>query len=154
MITEEQFDAIFPLACEWAEQQERLILQSGLPLTGTQRADAKQVGVADSGKVRLLSVDIIRPPVHPILRALAEATGLISAGTAGLTLRFGVFVRSDQWFNRRLIVHELVHVMQYERFGGISAFLRDYLRECLFAPGYPNGPLEKEADRIATAVCE
>jgi len=153
MINPEQFEAIFPLACEWAQQQEALILGSGVALTETQLSDATRVGITRPELVRLLSVTAIRPPAHPVLNALASATGLISAGTAGLTLRYGIFIREDQWLNRRLVVHELTHVMQYERLGGIPAFLREYLMECLFPPGYPHGPLEKEADRLSREVC-
>ena len=42
-----------------------------------------------------------------------------------------------------------VHVMQYERFGGIEAFLKEYVKEVAFDPGYPHGPLEREARRLA-----
>ena len=48
------------------------------------------------------------------------------------------------------MAHELVHTTQYERLGGIEAFLRPYLLECLSAPGYPHGPMEQEA--ITTAA--
>ena len=154
MISEAQFDAIFPLACLWAAEQESIILESGIPLTVAQLSDATSVGVEHATRVRLLKVVTIRPPDDPILKALANSTGLISAGTAGLTLRYGIFIRQDHWLNRRLIVHELVHVMQYERLHGISGFLRPYLTECLYPPGYPNGPLEKEADRVAGEVCQ
>jgi hypothetical protein len=55
-------------------------------------------------------------------------------------------------YDRRLIAHEPVHVMQYERFGGIEAFLKEYVKEVAFSPGYPNGPLEREANRVAESV--
>lgn len=45
---------------------------------------------------------------------------------------------------RRLLIHELAHVVQYERLGGFHAFLGAYLQECI-NPGYPLGPLEQEA---------
>jgi hypothetical protein len=153
MISPAQFEEIFPLACQWAEEQERTILQRGAPLSESQRADARRVGVTGFEEVRLLQVTTIRPPEHPVLKAFAEATRLISAGTAGLTLRYVIFIRSDQWSNRALVVHELAHVAQYERFGGIAEFLRPYLAECLFPPGYPNGPLEQEAHRFADEIC-
>ena len=55
------------------------------------------------------------------------------------------FIRIDQQNERRLLMHEFVHVEQHERFGGIRSFLNEYLMECL-VHGYPNGPLEREAD--------
>jgi hypothetical protein len=61
----------------------------------------------------------------------AEKTGLISPMTIGLTLRYGIFIRSEFWGERRLVVHELVHTAQYERLGGFRPFLEQYLRECI-----------------------
>jgi hypothetical protein len=79
-----------------------------------------------------------------MLRAAAQATQLISPGTGGLTLRYGIFIRDDCWGDRRLVFHELVHTLQYERLGGFEPFLRQYLHECLTI-GYPAAPMEQEA---------
>jgi hypothetical protein len=92
----------------------------------------------------LLKVKEIPVPEHPMLRAAAEETDLISAFIVGVTLRYGIFIRSDCWNDRRLIFHELVHTMQFERAGGIRPFLEPYLRECITI-GYPDAPLEREA---------
>jgi hypothetical protein len=91
-------------------------------------------------------------PIHSVLRAAAEQVGLISPQTIGLTLRYGIFIRSDCWGDRRLVVHELAHVAQYERFGGFRPFLEQYLQECI-DPGYPFGPLEQEAKRAEKEIC-
>jgi len=82
----------------------------------------------------------------------AETTGLISPLTAGLTLRYGIFIRADCWGQRRVVVHELTHTAQYERFGGIEPFLREYLQECVTV-GYPGAPMEQEAKRIEREIC-
>ena len=92
-------------------------------------------------------------PENPILRAAAETTGLLSPFTIGLTLRYGIYIREDSWGDRKLVAHELVHTHQYERLGGFSPFLTAYLQECLTPPGYPHGPLEREADRISNEIC-
>ncbi len=151
MITEEQFEQLLPLACQWAEEQERVILQRGVTLTESELVQARDVGVAHPEQVRLLRVDAIPIPSHPALATAAAVTGLLSPTTAGLTLRYGIFIRSDCWGQKRLITHELVHTSQYERLGGAEPFLRAYLRECLTI-GYPNGPLEMEARRGAGEV--
>jgi len=54
--------------------------------------------------------------------------------------------------DRRLLVHELAHVAQYERFGGFRRFLFQYLQECI-NPGYPLGDLELEAKRAEESSC-
>ena len=100
----------------------------------------------------MLRVPEIPTPNHPELAAAAEATGLISPFTIGLTLRYGIFIHADCWGQRRLIVHELAHTMQYERLGSIEAFLRQYLHECNTI-GYPEAPMEQEAKRIEQEMC-
>lgn len=140
----EQFPFILPLAVQWAEAQETLILKEGVPLSAQGLFDAKSVGVVNPEKIRLLKVSRVPMPVHPVLMQAAQATGLISLNTGGMAIRYGIFVRHDCWTNRRLIAHECVHTSQYERFGGIGQFLERYLRECVEV-GYPAAPLEQEA---------
>jgi hypothetical protein len=152
MITQEQFKMLLPLACVWAEEQERVVLRNGVPLTPEQTADAVKIGVAHPEKVRLLKVVRIPIPTHPALRAAAETTQLISPSTGGLTLRYGIFIRADCWYDRQLIFHELVHTLQYERFGGFQQFLQQYLYECINI-GYPNAPLEQEAVTTTAKWC-
>jgi hypothetical protein len=83
-------------------------------------------------------------PEHPLLRAAANDTQLISPNTGGLTLRYGIFICADCWGDRRLVFHELVHVWQYEKLGGFQPFLQQYLHECVTI-GYPAAPMEQEA---------
>ena len=153
MITPQEFEMLLPLACAWAAEQESAILESGIELAEPQLADARQVRVAHPERVRLLRVMHIPLPAHAALAAAARATNLISPSTQGLTLRYGIFVRADSWGQRALIVHELVHTSQYERFGGFDAFLRRYLLECITPPGYPYGPMEQEAITGSEIVC-
>ena len=152
LITPEQFETLLPLACTWAEEQERLILTTGVRLSPEQLVDAKHIGVLHPEQVRLGIVHEIPTPQHPALKTAAELTGLISPLTAGLTLRYGIFIRSDHWCERRLVVHELAHTAQYERLGGVEPFLRRYLQECL-SIGYPAAPLEQEAKKIEREMC-
>jgi hypothetical protein len=153
IITPQQFEMLLPLACAWATEQERAIVQSGVALSESQLADARQVGVAQPERVRLLRVAQIPAPTHPALAAAAGATNLITPLTHGLTLRYGIFIRADCWGQRDLIVHELVHTSQCERLGGFEGFLRSYLLECITPPGYPYGPMEQEAVTTAARLC-
>ena len=142
-----------PLAAQWVEEQQKRILAQGVALTPHQAFDAHLAGVKDPGKVRLLKTDFIPLPEDPILRKANEVFGLVSPVTAGITFGCGIYIREDLWGDRPLVVHELVHVGQYERYGSVSAFLRDYLDECLTI-GYPNGPLEREAIIRAREICD
>ena len=146
-------ETLLPLASAWLAQQELQIENTGVPLAPQQFKDARAIGVVHPGRVRLLRVEQVPAPAHPVLAAAAAASNLISFATAGLTARYGIFIRSDCWGKRELLVHELVHTMQYERLGGITEFLRPYLLECLTPPGYPHGPLEREAILKTRTIC-
>lgn len=152
MITQEQLKMLLPLACAWAEEQERIILRDGLPLSPAQTTDAVKIGVAHPESVRLLKVAHVPIPEHPALRAAADATQLISPRTGGLTLRYGIFIRADCWGDRRLVFHELVHTLQYERLGGFRQFLQQYLYECITI-GYPAAPMEQAAVTTTARLC-
>lgn len=144
MITQEQFKILIPLATAWAEEQEGVIFRDGVPLNELQMTDARTLGLCQPEKVRLLNVAAIPLPDDPLLKAAAQSIHLITPRTIGLTLRYGIFVRSDFWGDRSLIVHELVHTLQYERLGGFVPFLQQYLYECNTI-GYPAAPMEQEA---------
>jgi len=149
MITPEQFALLLPLACKWAEEQEQIILHDGFALSDVQLVDARSVGVINPERIRLMIVNQIPMPDQPALYAAATATQLITPLTCGLTLRYGIYIRSDCRTNRQLIIHEFVHTAQYERLGGFLPFLQQYLQECVTI-GYPAAPMEQEA--ITTAA--
>ena len=139
---------LLPFACSWIEKQQRMVLAQGLPLTPSERTDAISIGVLFPDKVRLLCIGRIALPNNRLIRMCARATGLLSTEPAGLAAGYGILVRERHWRARPLISHELVHVMQYERLGGVRPFLRAYLNECLRF-GYASAPLELEALEIA-----
>lgn len=138
------FDKLLPIAVKWVGSMELRILREGVPLTELEKADARAIGLREPDRVRLLSLSRAPVPDDPALRASAAAIRFLTPATRGLALRYGIFLRSDCWRDRRLIAHELVHTAQYERLGGIEPFLRQYLWECL-TRGYPGAPLEQEA---------
>jgi hypothetical protein len=144
---------MLPLAAQWAAEQEERILREGVPLSVGELADALKAGVRDPERVRLLEVEIIPAPSHPILVAAYQQMNVAPAAPRGLTLQHGIFVRSDYWRDRSLILHELIHVTQYERLGGIEPFLKQYLLECATV-GYHKSPLEKEAAVVSARILE
>jgi hypothetical protein len=151
-ITPKQFERLLPLACEWATTQEQRILATGEALSNTMLASARLIGVSAPERVRLLYVPEIPIPDDPALRAAVEETHFLSPLTRGLTLRYGIFIRSDCRSDRTIVIHELGHIAQYERLGGFEPFLRQYLFECL-AIGYPEAPLEQEVIELTARIC-
>ena len=139
---------ILPFVQLWAKRHERDILRHGSRLSMQQLEDAARVGVQEADRVRVRFVETVPPRLPRFLGKLAARCGLGPATTAGMALGHGIYVRMDQSRRRELLVHELVHVAQYERLG-FRRFLRQYLTECL-ADGYPSGKLEAEATRLAS----
>jgi hypothetical protein len=99
-----------------------------------------------------MKVEQIPLPQEPELRSAALKTGLLSPDTAGLTVRYGIYIHASFWGVRQLVAHELLHVRQYEQLGGFDAFLRRYLWECVTL-GYTQSPMEQEACAMAAMIC-
>lgn len=140
----EQLPLLVPLATLWVEEREKQAQETGLPLTEEQLHDALLAGVARPENIRLLRVPVIPWPENSVLSDAGRAVGLISPHSAGLTAGYGIYIREDCWGSRQLLVHECVHVSQYERLGGIEPFLEEYLKQCI-AHGYRGAPFELEA---------
>ena len=139
--------ALAPLllfAIVWVRRRQAVILREGLALTHEQREFARALGVTAIERVRVMSASVVPMPLPDFARRVAESAGWISPHIVGMTLGHGIVVHHDCCGDRQLLAHELTHVHQYERLGGIAPFLRHYLRECVW-PGYPHGPLEMEA---------
>ena len=144
---------LLPVAQAWAEKQELIILEKGQPLTEYQQKDASRAGVRQPGKIRVLQVDVLPQPEHEDMMFIAKRIGLFSLNSVGLTLGYGICRSYRYWNDRPTLVHECVHVGQYERLGGIRPFLEVYLRECI-DPGYPFGALEREAICVTKELCK
>ncbi len=140
---------ILPFACAWAQRQESTILKTGVPLPPGQITTAERLGILYPERIRLRAVSQV-PPLNWLLRTVGERLGVVSGQTIGMALRYGIFIREENWGDRRLLTHELAHVAQYERLGGFRGFLRQYLEECLH-PGYPLGDLEQEAKKAESS---
>ena len=108
----------------------------------------RAAGVIHPEKIWILSAAAIPNPTHPRIAELAKEIGLLTPATGAITAGYGIIVRADCMNDLRLIVHELVHVAQYERFG-IADFLRTYIGQ-LNEHGYNEAPFELEAE-IKTA---
>ena len=137
---------VVPYAASWVAKQERRILEEGRELTGEERDWASRVGVRNAEKVRVLNVASVPLPGAPFVHFVA---GLFRypLSPIGLAAQYGIYLNQRSKNDPSLLVHELVHVAQYERFGGIRPFLVQYLEECL-RDGYWEASMECEA-RVA-----
>ncbi|MDF1756111.1 MAG: hypothetical protein P1U89_25210 [Verrucomicrobiales bacterium] len=132
-----------PYASWWVARQERRILNEGVRLSELEASWAASVGVQDVEKVRLLYVSVVPLPGSPLLNYFADLIRYPIA-PIGLAAGHGIYLSKECRTDPSLLVHELVHVAQYERYGGIRPFLVEYLEEC-FRDGYWNAEMEHEA---------
>ena len=144
--------ALLPYAYAYAEKHEALILEKGIPLTPEEQADARRAGVKEPEKIRRMCVPKIPEPENDEVLFAARRSGLFQLGSSGLTIGHGIYLRQDAWNSRLILVHECVHVAQYERLG-MRHFLDLYVRECI-DPGYPFGALEQEAILVSRDICK
>jgi len=67
MINLQGIISLVPKASVWVEEQEEIILSNGIPLTEKQISIASKSGIKNTGKIRLLQVELIQEPEDSIL---------------------------------------------------------------------------------------
>ena|SRR2546421_5796977 len=153
MIDQKNFERLSPLACQWAKSQEAYILKHGAPLAIHQVADARRVGVEDAARVRVLVVDRIPMPDDKELADAARRAQIITDSSQAVAIGHGIIIRADSWQNRELLLHQLVHVAQCERSGGLETFVSEYLTDRRGSRDFSLGSLEDEARSLAREIC-
>jgi len=154
MIDKKEFDRLAPLAAQWAKSQEKYILRHGVPLTADQIADARRTGVKDIDRVRVLVVNRIPLPDDKELAEAARRAQIITDASRGVAIGHGIIIRADSWRDRELLLHQLVHVAQCERSGGLEKFVNEYLLDRRNSAGnFSLGSLEDEARGLARELC-
>jgi hypothetical protein len=153
MIDQKDFERLAPLACQWAQSQEAYILEHGAPLAAHQVADARCAGVEAIGRVRVLVVDRIPLPENKELADAARHAQIITDSSKAVAIGHGIVVRADSWQNRELLLHQLVHVAQCERSGGLESFVIEYLLDRRGSRDFSLGSLEEEARSRAREIC-
>ena len=153
MIDQEKFKYLLPLALQWAKAQEEMILQRGVPLGPAFCADARRVGVQDCARVRVLIVERMALPENPELAEAARRGHIITEASRGAVIGHGIIIRADCWGDREVMVHQLAHVAQCERSGGLESFLPEYLGQRQNCATFSIGAFEEEARGMAREIC-
>jgi len=153
LIDQQTFEHLLPVAYQWAKGQEEFILARGAPLGPAYIDDARRLGVKDCSRVKVLVVDRIPLPDNEELAQAARCTQIITDVSRGVAIGHGIIIRADCWGDRELILHQLVHVAQCERTGGLEPFVRQYLCERRTCAKFTLGSFEEEARRIAREIC-
>jgi len=152
-VDRETFEHLLPLAYEWAKRQEEFVLSHGNPLGPTHAWDAHLAGVQDCARVRVLVVDRILMPEDSKLAEAARRLRIITEDTRCMGFGHALLIRGDAWNDRELILHNLVHIAQCERSGGLEKWVRLYLGDRIDCPNFTIGSLEEEARRTAQEIC-
>lgn len=151
MDLEHEFPVLLEKAIDWASDLESHVLEEGVELVRDQLIDARLAGVKEPARIRLLVQHEMPLPSDELLRSANQQARLLTSDSPGLTLGYGIIIRKGHQHERRLLVHEFVHVGQYERLGGMDKFLHRYLTE-MIRDGYENSPLETEARRRTATI--
>ena len=153
MVDQDTFEHLLPLAYHWVKAQEEFVLARGNPLGPRHAHDANLVGVQDCARVRVLVVDRIPLPENPELAKASKRIGIITEDTRCVGFGHALIIRVDAWNDRELIVHNLVHIAQCERSGGLENWVREYLCDRTHCANFTMGALEEEARRVAHEIC-
>ena len=153
MVDQQTFDYLLPVAYQWAKAQEEIVLAHGNPLSPRHMVDADLAGVGDRAAVRVLVVDRIPLPENPELAEASRRIGIITEDTRCVGFGRALIIRADAWNDRELILHNLVHIAQGERSGGLEQWVRRYLGDRTNCPNFTIGSLEEEARRVAREIC-
>lgn len=150
-LTSAQIQWIVQQAATYAERQRQTYRRRAIQLDERQR-DAMQpffsAPTLDSTRVVVLSGErVSNPPFYgELMRMGFEADSLPDfAHMAAIT--FVDTVVSHEPFSERLLFHELVHVIQYEKLG-LAEFAAKYVRGFLTGGSYEAIPLEMNAHEL------
>ncbi len=83
----------------------------------------------------------------------ARRAQIITEASRAVAIGHGIIVRADSWQNRELLLHQLVHVAQCERSGGLDSFVSEYLADRRSSRNFSLGSLEDEARSRAREIC-
>src|SRR5438128_7418583 len=145
MIDQQTFEHLLSLAYQWCKATEEFVLAHGAPLGPRQLADAQLAGVQDCSRIRMMVVDRIPLPDDPRLAEATRRAQIINEDTRCVGFGHAVIIRADAWGDRELLVHNLVHIAQCERSGGLQSWVHEYLCNRRMCAKFTSGSLEEEA---------
>lgn len=134
-----------PEVIHWIEEMENFIQSNGRFLNEEELTIAKEIGILNYDIIKVWESNKPPKPKRTMLQFLGKEIGFFSSNTNGISFRYGIFIHQSCSNKVNVLEHELVHTLQYERFGSIEKFILCYLEDVL-SNGYENSNLEKEAN--------
>ena len=134
-----------PEVVNWIEEMEDFIQSNGRFLNEEELTIAKEIGILNYDIIKVWETNVVPKPKSAMLQFLGKEIGFFNSNTNGISFRYGIFIHSSCSNKETVLHHELLHTLQYERFGSIEKFILCYLEDVL-SNGYENSSLEKEAN--------
>ena len=135
----------------WTKAKERHVFQHGRTLNPLEKEYAQKLKISQIDKIRILEVEKINHPFSLLFSLFAQFARAVISSPIGLTLGYSILIEKRYALRLDLIVHELVHVSQYEKMGGHQSFLKEYIYQCV-SRGYLNSALEMEAEELSLSI--
>jgi hypothetical protein len=145
---EAQVGWVIQQVAEYIDRQRRNFRQRAMPLSPNHMAAMQPFFAAstlDSTRVAVLSVErVVNPPFYDQLVRMGFEPAALPNFALMAAITFVDTVVSHEPFTDRLLFHELVHVVQYEKLG-LEGFAIKYVRGFLNGGSYEAIPLEMNA---------
>lgn len=128
-MSENERRQIIGMVGRWAEETEMVGLRAGIRLKGEGKLIATRAGVKSLGLVRVVYCDALPVPSNNALYQLGRQLGVFADTHIGLTIGHAVFLkRGPELRDNGILAHELMHVAQVERLGGLWGVRHHLLR--------------------------
>lgn len=139
---------IIEQVARYIQHQRQTYRGRAVLLDGQQRSVLQpffQASVLDSARVVVLAGERVNnPPFYPGLHRMGFGAGSLPDFSLMAAITFVDTVVSHEPFTDRLLFHELVHVVQYQKLG-LPQFAAKYVRGFLNGGSYEGIPLEMNA---------
>lgn len=147
-LTDSQIAWVIQQVAAYIGEQRDIYAHRALPLDADQRAAMRpffRTAILDSARVLVLSEERVgNPPFYGDLIKIGFSGNSLPDFAHMAAITFVDTVVSHEPFTERLIFHELVHIVQYEKLG-MPDFSARYVRGFLSGGSYQAIPLEMNA---------
>ena len=148
VLSEEQIAQIIQQVAKYVEQQRQTYRRRAVPLDSHQRSAMRPFFPApalDSARVVVLAGErVTNPPFYREFQSMGFDLVALPNIAFMAAITFVDTVVSHEPFTDRLLFHEIVHVVQYEKLG-LGEFAARYVRGFLSGGAYEAIPLEMNA---------
>jgi hypothetical protein len=150
-LNERQVASVIQQVTEYIDRQRKTYRERAVPLNASQRATMQPffpASTLDSARIVVLTGERVgNPPFYGQLLQMGFEAAVLPNFSLMAAITFVDTVVSHEPFTDRLLLHELVHVVQYAKLG-LEGFASKYVRGFLNGGSYEAIPLEMNAYQL------